>query len=412
MSRQIGIDPATGMLTLDGQTLSRYDPRLYGSEGSQQHDFIQGQSRGEGVDDPNQEASAGWAEMQRLYPGMRQLGEAGVGGAEQGQGYNEIQASAVPNATYDERFGFMVRPEDVRGPDPDKDKQMNRARMAIMAAMAAGGGLSMMGEGLGGTTALGEGLGGAAGEAGATGGMGIGSSGGGSFLGNLGEQFTNSLSDAGSWAQRGISNLGSSLTGSGSSGGNSMSWLTDLFGGGGPEQLSGPGMSSGSGGGSFLSDLFGGGSNSGGGSSSILGNLFGGGGSSGGYGSDILRLLGAAGGTALNASQARDLLRATQDFQREQMANTQLYGRPNTTGPTGSTNWTQDPTTHQWTQATTLDPHDQERLDQYRGIAGNRMTNAAGMKLPENVDFQANVNRYLPQSLGGSYVGTDPWGRR
>ena len=188
-----------------------------------------------------------------------------------------------------------------------------------------------------------------------------------------------------------------------------MSWLTDLFGGGGGPELLGEagGYGGGSGGGSFLSNLFGGGGSSG---SSAISSLLGGGGrgSSGGYGSDILRLLGAAGGTAMNISGDRGTQERNQNFQREQLANQQLYGRPNTTGPMGSSNWAQDPTTHQWTQTNTLNEHDQARLDEYR----RAMTDSQARQRDMNanpVDFSALAHRYIPQSLGGQYAGGNQW---
>jgi len=123
-------------------------------------------------------------------------------------------------------------------------------------------------------------------------------------------------------------------------------------------------------------------------------------------------------------SVGRDLLGGHMD-QRNQDRNNQVtaeererarqmqreMGFVNQDSPFGSVTNERDPTTGYWTRHTTLKPEDQSRLDSWRTMAGNRMTHAAGMQLPGNVDFQANLRRFLPPSLGGTYVNKDPWGR-
>lgn len=79
--------------------------------------------------------------------------------------------------------------------------------------------------------------------------------------------------------------------------------------------------------------------------------------------------------------------------------------RPNQSTPWGSSSWTQDPQTGQWTQTQTLNPQDQQRLDMFRGIANQRMQAA---QTPLQLDWNRinpRVSRYMQGgSLGGGQL--------
>lgn len=75
--------------------------------------------------------------------------------------------------------------------------------------------------------------------------------------------------------------------------------------------------------------------------------------------------------------------------------------RPNQYTPFGSSEWTQDPTTGAWTQRTSLNPQDQQRLDQFRGIASGRMNDASQML---QLDW-SKINPQVAQMMQGVSFG-------
>jgi hypothetical protein len=382
----IGVDPSTGMLTLNGETLSRNDPRLWGARGLQQQQRWErtgewGTDSGPGIEDIG--PSEYWNDLQSR--GLVQLGSAGVSSGEEGQGFGELNINAINNGLveYDPEYGIVVRDASlIDDPnDPDDRARMNRWRNAMFAAMAAGVGAGLTGtEGLFGSAAPVE-LGSAttgvdvlapAFDTLATAG-GSGASAGGSFLSQLPQgvqDIYSTISNIPSGISDFVSNLGSS----------------------GPAQLGdpanyAPGQFAGGGGGMGNSFL-----------SGILGDT------GLGYG-DLFR--GAMGliGTGLNVRQGRE----NQQLSREEAERNRQLQREvrftNQETPYGNSRWTQDPVTGRWTQTATLNPEDQARLETLRRIAAQRQQRAQEVPIPAPMDFRAWANNFLPPSLGGNYLG-------
>jgi hypothetical protein len=316
--------------------------------------------------------------------GRRQLSQLGQGG------YNEMtDPSAVE---WDDEFGFLTKPENISAHDTFSSGADWLPLVAVgglgaaMAApaIAAGGGL------FGGV----EGAAGAAFDAvpgamsplteGAMGAMSpeLGSLGGAAFdavpgamapltegsmssmLPQLGDMGTNWFNTArGLWdSTKPLRNLNSARQA--------------FQGGKMPQQLSGPGYN-----GPGATD----GTDGGG-----FGNL------------DWQTIIGSLGGLALGRKQPDFAALGERDRQSNiDQTNLQtMANRPNQSTPWGSSSWTKDPVTGQWTQKQELNPQDQARLEQFRQIAGNRMQNAQGVRLGSgNVDYSK-----IP-SLGGLHLG-------
>lgn len=104
---------------------------------------------------------------------------------------------------------------------------------------------------------------------------------------------------------------------------------------------------------------------------------------------DMSKLLGPigqiAGGYMQKKTGQQNEAQRQADWQRALLAS-----RPNQTTPFGSVEWIQDPKTGAWTQSSKLSPEMQQRLEIYNQIAKDRLTNAAGMKLPKGgIDYGA-----------------------
>lgn len=141
---QIGVDPSTGMLTLNGQVLSRNDPRLYGSRGYQtgRHEVADPTAGDSGAGTTWADPSEYWDDFNTRYgsQGMRQLGSAGVSSGQEGQGFGELNINAILNGQvqYDPEYGFVTASNNVdSADDPDDRARMRRVRTAM--ALAAGG---------------------------------------------------------------------------------------------------------------------------------------------------------------------------------------------------------------------------------------------------------------------------------
>lgn len=346
------------------------NPALYGSTGANIENADRSHSQYyEGYTQPGDDSGT---LQYRLKPEYEQaLGNNVQLGAQSGSGgYGE--AIDPDQISFDPRFGYVTSRANVKDPEKPRERMMNQIAMAVAAGGLGAGVLADMGA-----------FGAASGvsppdaywnmmaDSGQIASDVIPSSGG-NFLSQAGDYLSNSLTDAGSWAQRVAGQAGDYLSNLGSSA---------------PEQLSGPGMSAG---GNAVSN----------GLASSL-NLDGLGLSN----SDVARLLASAGGGILNYAQGQQQMGMTEEqaAQSRQLQREMAFRNTNT--PYGTSNWAQDPTTHQWTQTQTLNPADQARLEQQRRIASSRMASAAGIKLPENVNFQEIYSRFLPPSMGGTYVG-------
>lgn len=108
---------------------------------------------------------------------------------------------------------------------------------------------------------------------------------------------------------------------------------------------------------------------------------------------------------ALGQPNAQNLESQQRQY-NEQMWNRALQAnRPNQETPWMSSSWSQDPQSGQWTQRQTINQQDQQRLDQFRNIAGHRMTDA---QTPLTIDWSRinpTVGSWMNSSLGGGYLG-------
>jgi hypothetical protein len=95
--------------------------------------------------------------------------------------------------------------------------------------------------------------------------------------------------------------------------------------------------------------------------------------------------LGQLSGGALQAIAGKK----NQDLAAQNWGQTLQANRPNQYTPFGSSEWTKDDKGN-WVQTQKLSPEMQERLGIFNQIAKDRMTNAAGMKLPKGgIDYGA-----------------------
>lgn len=153
MPNRIGVDPETGRFTLDGQVLDRNDPRLWGNAGR----FLWGGNE-QGMDNEN---STQMSDDPRYF---QRVGSRNIGGGDSGEqtqdiyglrpevaqrlngrvqisqsgigGWNEvIDPSKVE---YDEEFGFVTDPHNIKRGDPQDDRQAMITAFAIPAAIAGG----------------------------------------------------------------------------------------------------------------------------------------------------------------------------------------------------------------------------------------------------------------------------------
>lgn len=144
---RVGVDPQTGRLTLDGEVLDRWDRRLYGNSATQDprnEDIFHGGLNGSDPryysvtgSRPNGGDDGGSTDTYALRPeyaqrvGNRvQLGQSGVGGWAE-----VIDPSKV---TYDEEFGFLTDPSNMKPTDPGEDRRAAVWYAAIMAPAAYG----------------------------------------------------------------------------------------------------------------------------------------------------------------------------------------------------------------------------------------------------------------------------------
>lgn len=153
MPNRVGVDPETGRFTLDGQVLDRNDPRLWGNAGrflwGGNEQGMDNENSTQMSDDPRYFQRVGsrnigggdsGEQMQDVY-GLRpevaqrlngrvQISQSGIGG------WNEvIDPSKVE---YDEEFGFVTDPHNIKRGDPQDDRQAMITAFAIPAAIAGG----------------------------------------------------------------------------------------------------------------------------------------------------------------------------------------------------------------------------------------------------------------------------------
>lgn len=115
--------------------------------------------------------------------------------------------------------------------------------------------------------------------------------------------------------------------------------------------------------------------------------------------------------TRQNQSGPMDYLRMQQEYDTGRWNDALRASRPNQQTPWGGVQWAQDPQTGQWTQTSTLNERDQGRLDQFRGIADQRMQHAGQALDPgRQINWGAinpalgRISAGLP-TFGGKQVG-------
>jgi hypothetical protein len=156
---QIGYDPVSGRLTLNGEVLQQGDRRMWGRAGRNITQY-QESGFGQGQHDPRyyyQEGvqnlgDAGDVPIWRLRPeyeerlkGRIQLQQPGVGSGGN-DGYSEVIDWKL--VEYDEEFGLVTPPSNVKHADPNNDHAANAALIAWTigaGAMAGAAGGAMAG---------------------------------------------------------------------------------------------------------------------------------------------------------------------------------------------------------------------------------------------------------------------------
>ena len=128
--------------------------------------------------------------------------------------------------------------------------------------------------------------------------------------------------------------------------------------------------------------------------------------------------LGGSGGSG-GSSDPMALAREQADAQSRLLQQQTVANRPNQVGPNGSSTWTQDPATGQWTQKTELNAQDQARLDSQRQASGTMASAgaalapgvAAGYSHPLNYDNATKMSGYdlgaINQATGKMDAGFD-----
>jgi hypothetical protein len=113
-----------------------------------------------------------------------------------------------------------------------------------------------------------------------------------------------------------------------------------------------------------------------------------------------------------NSQNAEDMAAADKTWYADEMAKSLRANRPNQETPFGNSTWTQDEKGN-WTQKMTLDPQDQERLGQFRQMAGGRMTAANQQDMSryaKGIDYNAIGLGHLNAAAGGTgTTGKSPW---
>jgi hypothetical protein len=412
---QIGVDPATGMLTLNGETLSRTDPRLWGSRGYQEgrREVADPNAGDSGAGMMEADPTEGWEGLQAT--GRHQLGSAGVSSGQEGQGFGEFNINNLADLQYDPEYGITTSNPDFidSSDDPDDRARFNRIRLAMTIAMAGG---AAAGAGVfGGAAGAG-----AAPTAGAVGdlstvgfGAGFGTGGGtagGAAMGSLGSG--GSLVGTGLGSGWGALGTGANLAGtglvSGAGAGLAGTGVSGAALAGGAGALAGLAPVSGAiGAGTGIPAIdsmrdaatrIGSGNmdwtdlarqlvrspNSSGGDS--------GGSAGGGLIGDIINTyLGSQNPSAM------DEFNRNRGWQEDMMNQTTRANRPNQNTAFGSSRWEQDPS-GQWTQNVTLNPRDQQRLDTNRGIQQTALERARDYK-------PLDTSQFRHRSFGGSYLG-------
>jgi hypothetical protein len=387
------------MLTLNGEVLSRNDPRLWGSRGYQQgvHQVADPNAGDSGAGMMDAPASEYWDDFNTRHAGRRQLGSAGVSSGQEGQGFGELNINAINSGrvTYDPDYGFVVAPEDVdSADDPDDRARMRRIRNTMFAAMAAGAGGAMLGAGetagawgLAGEAPLSSaayeaalaGSGATPGVLGDLGTVGLGSGVGTDAAGSLADYIPQGLRDAYGTVADYVGKIPSGVSNLLQSGGT----------GGGSWAGSNPLAALNAGAGNVVGGTVAG---------SAGGSLF--------SGTDIARLLLGIGGTAMNVRQSREAARQSAEQSELERQFRREMGLINSTNPFRSTNYAKDPETGMWTQTATLAPEEQESLDAARKERARRQALLATMELPTSPLGRAA--RYRPVSMGGSLLNAYP----
>jgi hypothetical protein len=124
--------------------------------------------------------------------------------------------------------------------------------------------------------------------------------------------------------------------------------------------------------------------------------------------------IGSAAGGLLNmgaGNKAKNISERNQqedrEFYRKMYADALRANRANQSNPWGDLNWSQDDKGN-WNQKVSLNPQDQSRLDQWRGIAAGRMGQAGKMdmsKWGQPIDYAAATKMYQPSMGGFGLVG-------
>lgn len=418
----IGVDQASGRLTLDGQLLERTDARMFGSAGDVSGTVL---LPGMTVEDLRNHDPRYWEQVERpgddsgpvmewqLRPeiaerlnGRTQLSQTGVGG------YSEVIDPS--RLEWDDEFGIVTDPDNIGAPDDRRSRIIGALAMAVFGGAAVGPILAAeLGAGAGTGAAL------DLSQVGAGSGFGLEGTAGGAAITGGGTAAPGAFGTAaGDWAAligSGGAAPGGSLVGTGLSGG------AGALGSG--ASLAGTGLAGGAGTGGLAAGLapVSGAIGTGTGIPGLdtvrdIGTRIGEGNMDwmdmirGAYDStdwtDVLGRLGRAGLNEWSSGRAREDTAAQQALNRD-------YGRElrftNQNTPAGTSRWVKDPQTGQWTQTLEMAEEDKPRLEDWRRMANDRTRAAANVQLPQNIDFQAIANRFIPQSLGGTYMGGSQW---
>ncbi len=367
---QFAVDPNTGRLSMGGQVMDRYDPRLWGTTGRNITDMSldQTSNRAEAerlYGDPRYyesytafDGDAGEYTRYRLRPEIEQELGGRVQLVQSGQGgYSEfIDPSQL---TYDDRFGVLTDPSNIREQDPGRGGLTGfMAHYGIPAATIA---------------AMGWGAGNAAGLWGAPTGV----------TPTVG---TEAGVGAGVGAEAGVGAGAGTASGAAAPGGSLGGYFAGPYA---------PGQTLAGAVDNFL--INNGMANIA--ASGVTGLLPGGGMDWGDIVRAGLNLYGSRRQPSMQGAAADDRAYNEQMWRQMLQAN-----RPNQNTPFMSSQWSQDPTTGAWTQTQSLNPQDQQRLDMFRGIANQRMQDASRLITPDWNAINPRVGQMIA-SLGGRYLG-------
>lgn len=162
----IGVDPATGRITLDGQVLDRHDPRMWGALGPITEALPVDNATDRDprywmrVQNPGDDSGGfQWQlrpEVQRDMAGRVQLGQTGIGG------YGE--ALDPSRLEWDDRYGVLTRPENIGAPNSGglggflSNNLVGIVSAMLNPAIAMGSGSLFQAGGMFGPSAVGEGM--------------------------------------------------------------------------------------------------------------------------------------------------------------------------------------------------------------------------------------------------------------